>query len=471
MQFNTERVEREDLVTFINACFACSGQFEYYGDGRGTDVSIGFLHDYILGNYRRLYARTLAAGINHFNQSLVIANLLSSGANSAPDKPEEGALIAAALRAMPVSRALRTLGLLRERGVNNRRARAVTRDWLNNRRDLSHIALKYRPRLRAVARHEHCALDAETQTFLRSGGRPKTPYATPLFEAFRLARTHPEAMYALPFTVAEGFATKHRVPREEFLRRIEPSMTSLERLRLQSSAREAPEVDLTRVPLTRLCSYALSLSLEERAARREEFTEALTVAADRALARAPLRLGRVAVVLDRSHSAAGTDARRNRALAVALGANALLRAASRAFRAFFTAQSGASDDPLMMTAAGQTDLATPLIDALAWRPELVVIVSDGFENAPAGGVSEVIRVFRERIDPRRETSFVHVNPVFDAERFAPRALGPALPTVGLRDAEDLATMLGFARCADGTGTLPELLGYLDARVHEMLERR
>ena len=90
-----EQVAREDLVMFVNACFSCTGQREFYNDARGQAVSIEFLHAYILGNYRRLYARTLAAGINHFNQAQIVLNLLATGKQTSPeDRREEGALIA-----------------------------------------------------------------------------------------------------------------------------------------------------------------------------------------------------------------------------------------------------------------------------------------------------------------------------------------------------------------------------------------
>ena len=72
-----DTVEREDLVGFINAALACTGQAEFYGDAAGQAVSIGFFHAYVLGNYRRMYAHCLAAGINDFNRALIIVNLLS----------------------------------------------------------------------------------------------------------------------------------------------------------------------------------------------------------------------------------------------------------------------------------------------------------------------------------------------------------------------------------------------------------
>ena len=79
METRSQRVTREDVLMFVNACFACTGQREFYADGHGQSVSIGFLHQYILGNYRRLYARVLACGVNHYNQALIVTNLLATG--------------------------------------------------------------------------------------------------------------------------------------------------------------------------------------------------------------------------------------------------------------------------------------------------------------------------------------------------------------------------------------------------------
>ncbi|MCA9685365.1 MAG: hypothetical protein KC457_24510, partial [Myxococcales bacterium] len=88
------KLERDDLVTFINACNACTRQAEFYSDAKGQGVSIEFLHEYILGNYRRLYARTLVAGINQFNRGQIIAHLLAAGAPDDPQqRAEEGALM------------------------------------------------------------------------------------------------------------------------------------------------------------------------------------------------------------------------------------------------------------------------------------------------------------------------------------------------------------------------------------------
>jgi hypothetical protein len=63
---------------------------------------------------------------------------------------------------------------------------------------------------------------------------------------------------------------------------------------------------------------------------------------------------------------------------------------------------------------------------------------------------------------------VHCNPVYNADDFSLHPLSPEIPTVGLRDAEDLPTMLGFARFAQGSASLAELEEYLAERVKQML---
>jgi hypothetical protein len=474
-----ERVEREDMVMFINACFACSGQNEFYSAGRGQAVSIEFLHQYILGNYRRLYARCLAAGINHFNKALVIVNLLATGADARHAAPasrdEEGQLLYAALTSLPTQRAYRVLESLRERRVNNRRARAIARRFLTERKDLPFEALKYRTKLRAAAAHGHLSLPGEVGTFLFVGAKQKA-YATPLFESFRKARYSREAVFELPYTIAEGLAAKHEIRRDELLARIESKMTVEERLRMQGAAEreEVPiELDLGRLALTRLAIYLLSWKPEQRAAKRDVIEQAFAHSAHRVLRRASARaiatrpLGKVAAILDRSYSSSGSSEKRRRPLAVAWAAHHLLRAAAREYRAFWTPALPDGDES-KLSAFGQTDLAVPLIDALEWGADLVLIVSDGFENDPPRGAAEVARVFRRRLDPQRKTSIIHLNPVFDADHYAPRAIGDAIPTVGLRDAEDLLTMIGFARFADGAAPLAELEAYLADKVKALL---
>lgn len=467
MTDRSQQVAREDLVMFINACFACTGQREFYTDRNAQRVSIDFLHQYILGNYRRLYARTLAAGINHFNQGQIILNLLATGRNlPVEDRTEEGELITAALCALPAQRAWGVLEQMRARGINNRRSRALVRDFFTQRRDIAFDLVKYRAKARAIVTHAHLHLPDELGEFLF--GHWQQHFSTPLFEAFRKAHFSAEAIYALPFTIAEGFAVKHKIPRAVFLKRIEGMMTQGEKLRLHKAGERtkgvALSLDLGRQPLTRLLLYLLSLAPADRYEQRELLQQGISQAVQRTLQSFPLRLGRVAAVLDNSYSSSGSSEKRRRPLAVALGVHYLLQAAAQDYYPIWTTPVA---DPLELTAGGQTDLALPLLCALEHTPDLVVIVSDGCENDPPQGAAELLRVYRKKLDPQHRVAIIHCNPVFDADNLSLRSISPLIPAVGLRDAEDLATMLGFARFANGATSLAELEAYLQVRTRQM----
>ncbi|VTR98043.1 Alr2131 protein OS=Nostoc sp. (strain PCC 7120 / UTEX 2576) GN=alr2131 PE=4 SV=1 [Gemmata massiliana] len=446
-----ERTQREDIVHFLNACYACTGQREFYENADSQRVSIDFLHQYVLGNYRAIYARSLAVGINHFNQAQVILRLLASGKDAVPN---EGALIARALATMPPHRAWKTLRDARRLGINNRRARAVARDYLRGR-DATFDCVKYRNKVKAVACHNHLSLPGEAGRFLFE--KRAAVFQTPLFEQVRRAWHSTEAVYELPFTVAEGLAAKHGVPRAQFLAKIQPRMTQAERLRMQKAG--DVEIDLGRSPLTKLVLYALSLPEPP-----EDVLSAIQQATARLLCRTPLALGRVAAVLDNSYSTSGTREKRRRPLGVAWAVDRVLAAASREYRAFWTHPfAGAKPE-----ARGATDLSTPILDALETAPELLVIVSDAVENDPPGGASAVLKYWQAQLDPKGRVTIVHFNPVFSASDYAPRAMAEGVPTVGLRDAESLPTALAFARFATGSATRADLEAFLDRRAQEFL---
>ncbi|WP_067825358.1 hypothetical protein [Actinomadura kijaniata] len=465
----------EDALTFVNAAVTATGQREFHDDAWRQVLSLGFLHDYTRENYRHLYAAALALGVNDHNATLIIRNLLvHAAAVDADRRRAEGRLIARRLELLPAQRVYKLFGELRRLGVNNRRTRAIMRDWLAARPDPAFDAVKYRGRLKVAARHAHLRLRGETGDFLFAPTARKR-FETPMFESWRRAHHEQAAIYDLPYTVAEGFAAKHGVPRAAFLERVEHRMTRLERLRLQENARARKveaireRADLPGMGLTRLATYALSLKLDDRAARRAELTRALRTAALRAAGEQAGRWGAVAAVLDDSYSATGSAQKRRRPLAVALACHHLLEAlaAPGRYTAHWTSGRG---DALLLYPFGPTPLGTRILDALDTGPDRLVIVSDGWDNAPPGLAAEVLRVWRTRLDPGRRVTVTHLNPVYDAEGFDVRRLAPTVPTAGIRDAEDLPVLVELARFAEGRAGLAELTAYLDARVARFLEQ-
>ncbi|MFE0099003.1 hypothetical protein [Streptomyces sp. NPDC059009] len=494
METHADLIAAEDVLQFVNAAITSSGQREFRSDAAEQHMSLDFLHEYVRVNYRELYAATLALDINDHNAARIVERLLVTASEvGAGQRPAEGRLIAARLAALPPQRVYRLFGAVRRAGVNNRRTRAIMRDWIAARPDAGFDAVKYRSGFKAVARHVHLPFDRDRDgdskgsgdTGSADSGHPaelgdflfaphaRVRYDHPLLDTFRRAHYEQGALYQLPFTVAEGFATRHGIPRKVFLERIAPRMTRLERLRLQGSAqahKAEVAVDLGAMPLTRLASYVLSLDLDTRAARRGELTDALRAAARRVAGPYAGTWGRVAAVLDDSFSASGSGQKRRRPLAVALACHFLLaELAERDERDELATEyvplwASGRTDPLLAYPYGPTPLGMRVLDALDHSPDRLVIVSDGWDNAPPGLAGEVLRVWRTRLDPDRRTSVVHLNPVYDAADFDVRRLAPSVPTAGVRDAEDLPALVELAQFAEGRTGFAELRAYMDDRV-------
>ncbi|WP_433478869.1 hypothetical protein ACQPZP_18580 [Spirillospora sp. CA-142024] len=465
----------EDVLMFVNAAITSTGQREFHHHSGEQRLSLEFLHEYMLENYRDMYAAVLAVDVNDHNAAIIVRNLLvRAGDAGVEQRRREGRLIARRLETMPQQRVYRVFRDLRRRGVNNRRTRAIIRDWMAGRRDPAFDSVKYRAAVKDAARHAHLRLRGEQRAFLFAPSSVKA-FQTPIFEQWRRAHYDKSAIYELPYTVAEGFAAKHGIPREVFLERIQPRMTRLERLRLQENAREAKveavRADLREMPLTRLASYVLALPLDERAGRRAELSEALRTAARRVAGAARGSWGKVTAVLDDSYSALGSGQKRRRPLAVALAAHYLLEALAKEYRPLWT--SGRTDE-LLVYPSGPTPLGQRIIDALETGPERLLIVSDGWDNAPPGLAADVLRVWRTRLDPGHRLApgqrvmIVHLNPVYDADDFDVRRLAPTVPTAGIRDAEDLPTLVELARFAEGRVGLARLRAHLDDRTTRFL---
>lgn len=472
METAADLVAAEDLLLFVNAAITSTGQREFHSGADEQQASLEFLHEYVRVNYRDLYAATLALDVNDHNAALIIWNLLVTAEEAtAGQRRAEGRLIARRLELLPPQRVYRLFRRLRQARVNNRRTRAIMRDWLNSRPDLAFHAVKYRNLVKGAFRHAHLKPPGELGDFLFQRDRPGR-YVTPVLEAWRRAHYEQAAIYELSYTVAEGFAVRHRVPREIFLERIAPNLTRLERLRLQESARELKvdevRADLTRMPLTRLAGYVLSPPPTERADRRDELTGALRAAARRAAGDQAGGWGRVAAVLDDSFSSYGSGHKRRRPLAVALACHFLLEALAEEYLPLWLS---GRHDALLVHPYGPTPLGERIIDALESAPERLLIVSDGWDNAPPGLAAEVLRVWRTRLDPAGRCAIVHLNPVYDAEGYDVRRLSPTVPTAGVRNAENIPALVELARFADGRSGLAELREHLDRRVASFLGER
>jgi hypothetical protein len=81
-----------------------------------------------------------------------------------------------------------------------------------------------------------------------------------------------------------------------------------------------------------------------------------------------------------------------------------------------------------------------------------------------------LRVYYGKLDKQRRTEIVHCNPVFNSNDYELKQLSSLIPIIGIREAEDLPTVLSFMQFADGRSNLGELETYLMARSNDLLSR-
>jgi hypothetical protein len=327
--------------------------------------------------------------------------------------------------------------------------------------------VKYRRLLGGAAVHAHLTLPGEMGHFLFGSWR-KTVFTTPFFENVRQARYSADKIYDLPYTVAEGFAARHNVPRERFLAKIAPKMTEKERLRLQEASDGKLELHPERLSLTALTLYILSLSEKERQERGDELDRWLSIAAHAALRRSgglPLaKTQKIGAILDNSYSTSGSTEKARRPLGIALAVDYLLRASGLDYTPFWL-HTPPQNTPLLIKPYSQTNITERFLDAVEAGMETIIIVSDAVENDPPSVFSDALEAVL-RLSPN--LTVLHFNPVFDSDKIEVRSLSKTIPAVGLRDAEDLSVAIGFAQFAAGTTTLVALETYLKARVEDFL---
>ncbi len=211
METYGDLIATDDVLRFVNAAITSTGQREFRTEAHEQRLSLDFLHAYMLGNYRDLYAAVLALEINDHNAVLIIRHLLQSAAEATPEQRRtEGRLIARRLAALPPQRAYGLFRALRRAKVNNRRTRALVRDWLAARPDLALDAVKYRAGLQCALRHARLSpagigagrpLGDELGDFLFAW-RERPHYATPLLETWR--RAHYEQIGAVRAALHRG---------------------------------------------------------------------------------------------------------------------------------------------------------------------------------------------------------------------------------------------------------------------------
>jgi hypothetical protein len=471
------------VLAYLDTIGTATGRETFYNSRADQEATESAAHDGCWAVTRGLYAALLALpGVTDRAMQTGVLRLLDNPLVPADPSfltfEQETRLVTHLARALPPQRLYKLFGQFAANRVNNRRTRTlVLRSILATGPSLPWRAVKYRAKLRDALRHALGAGVANGVAKLTAAADPMTcpeaklakyidpfipawanrdevyqciafvlgakregGFTLPLLKAFAAARIDLVAGSALPVEVLEGIRSRfHKnTPHAKVLEIASTAgtITDGQKLGMQRAAKAAGvEVafDPTRQDMVKLYVYAL-----ETGVMTPDIRAALDAKAKAAAAALPVRYANLGVVLDASASMQGSGTQKFRPLAVTLAMRDVLVASA-------TASGGveattAVDEFGMVCPTGDTALAGLLVKALKRNPDAVYVLTDGYENAPAGRVDEVMRAARAL---GVTTPVFQVSPIMGAEAGGLRRLSDELAPVPVSRPE--AVGLGMVR--------------------------
>lgn len=458
------------VLRAIDTFTTSTGKATYHNDRIEVEQAEATVHDALFALDRGIYAALLTLpGVMDHAKQLGVIRLLDDPRNGAPAflvLDEETSAIADLVAMLPTQRQLKLFLMLRSRGVNNARTRKVILRTILNWDDLDWKAIKYRRKIgdaltfawgRRMASIIKSILaippaqwqDKQVRIIFNNltsycGPTPGVsevrtviecvsfclgnagPWTLDKLAAYAEAPTNYDRLTLLPPEVAEGFRSRFHAQRSkaDVVAQTKERVTTRQRVTMQRQAKEAG-VKIELKPETQSLVDLYVLFYET--GMPDDLYLAIRQRAD-AMARTfrfPYT-GKVAVILDWSASMTGSDTQKWRPAAQVSALHAVL---AYACDDLLTLTGSRNGNLFRSKPSGATSLAQAVAQAAAHADvEAIFILSDGYENSPAGRTGEVVAALRQA---GYDTPIYHVAPTFGAEGFGARRLADNIPIVPL----------------------------------------
>jgi len=152
-----------------------------------------------------------------------------------------------------------------------------------------------------------------------------------------------------------------------------------------------------------------------------------------------LHYQRIGVLIDASQSMQGVASQAHRPIATALAMRDLLTEVAESVNVV-TSHGQSSGFGQLIQTSGDTSMSIQLVRLLKDEPEAVFVLTDGYENAPAGRFSQTMAAIAEM---GINTPVIQMSPVLASESKGVRALSPAVTAMPVNRTESLG--LGFVK--------------------------
>lgn len=254
----------------------------------------------------------------------------------------------------------------------------------------------------------------------------KRAWRLPLLKLREAAKVDLKKGSRLPKEVLEGLrSTYHtRISKDEVLRIAVKAgtVTKKEKMLVQRQAKEAGvkvEMDPKGYDAVRLYLYGFEMGFDE------SIIKALDDKANESATDFPYRYDDIGILVDASNSMRGNKAQALRPMAATLALRDMLKYTANQSNEIYCGGRASADylKEQVVFPEGDTDLASGLVRLLLMGVDTIFVLSDGYENRPAGRFYEVLSYARKI---GNKTPVYHINPVFAGEADGVRELAPKL---------------------------------------------
>ncbi len=456
---------------FIDIASTATGRATFYNTQAEQRKMILDAHEIMFLFDRGIYSLSLTLpGMTDYSRQLGLILLLKYPrlTGEVLTDTQEKQVIHHLMNKLPIQRRLKLFESLVTFRINNARTRKLILRSILNSSKLEWWAVKYRRKIATALEHawgkrqtsiirsilakDHVWRSTKETSILKkyinkhittSGDWSKrmecisfilgnqSDFKQPLLKSYVAARTDLKAGSRLPFEVLEGIRSRFHpdVSSEETLKLTKKTLTTGQRMNLQRKAEKSnTEVafDPTKYDAVRLYIYAYEMGITEA------IKTALHQKAIQAAKELPIRFEKIAILVDNSLSMTGHDTQAMRPMAIACATRDVLQAAADVAHIQYTSPTTATS--LLTTPIGGTSLAEGLVALLETQPEAIFVLTDGYENSPAGRFNEVMHLVRKM---GIETPVFQLNPVTASEAEGSRRLSDLVQVMPIQKMEAL----------------------------------
>jgi hypothetical protein len=463
------------LLSFISAVQTNIGKSTFYNMAEEQQQSLASMHEPIFNAVRPFYTlMMLPQGTNDVNKQLIAWTLIEHSEKAVDMYKDskgithqysqqtmwENELILQIFENMPVTRVFDFFSMLQEKRVTKKRAIFLIHEYLRkNKKNWPLWAIKYRKDFKRILRHSHINYsrfeneDKEMLTFiwryLKYNEYDKCPEL--IKDYVDVQNGDQSKLVKLPVTVAEGFTKKFSLTSEQFLNLFSNEggqFTAKEKRTKDLSVKAAGAstgFDIRKTDLMDSLIYLHSavMNKTELPMSVTKLKQLLDEKATAIAKHLSFTLDNVAVILDTSKSMIGTDDQKFHPLLRGMAISAILKHVSNGFKEYKTSES--DDKYLFPLLKDQSNYSDALIKALQDGCTTIVMIGDGYENAPfAGAVHQILFTYKSKIDTKNKLMVLHFNPVFAAEAKDVRSISNIASSVGIRSISSLNEVMFLA---------------------------